>query len=193
MMTEKEKMLAGEPYDARDEELLNTYHRAKDLLEAYTQTNSRDGEKKFEILTKLFGYAGKGLWIEKPFFCDYGENISIDENTFVNYNCVFLDDNKITIGRNVLIAPNVQIYTASHPLRAEERINEGDPSQAPYKTFTKPVTIGDNVWIGGSAVILPGVTIGDNAVIGAGSVVTKSIPSNCVAVGNPCRVVQENL
>lgn len=193
-MTEKEKMLAGQPYNSRDQELLDTYHKAKALSDEYNATTSHEGEKKAKILSQLLGGFGEKVWIEKPFFCDYGENISIGDNTFINYNCVFLDNNKIQIGKNGLIGPHVQIYTAAHPVRASERINHSnDESQAPYKTFTKPVIIGDNVWIGGNAVILPGVTIGSNVVIGAGSVVTKSIPADCVAVGNPCRIVREGL
>ncbi|QBA64014.1 sugar O-acetyltransferase [Muriicola soli] len=122
-----------------------------------------------------------------PFYCDYGENISIGANTFVNTNCIFLDNNKITIGKNGLLAPYVQIYTAIHPLIASERIvGEGDETR--YLTSTKPVSIGDNVWIGGNTVIFPGVTIGDNVTIGAGSVVTKNIPDQVLAFGNPCEI-----
>nr|WP_313779654.1 sugar O-acetyltransferase [Allomuricauda onchidii] len=140
-----------------------------------------------QILTELFDYKGDGVWIESPFFCDYGENISIGENTFVNTNCMFLDNNKIIIGKNGLIAPYVQIYTTDHPLKVSERII-GNGNQTRYLTSTKPVKIGDNVWIGGNSVIFPGVTIGNNVTIGAGSVVTKNIPDNVLAFGNPCKV-----
>jgi maltose O-acetyltransferase len=186
-MTEKEKMLNGNYYDSRDSELLRMYHNAKKLLKTYNNLDTKLFEEREQILTDLFEFKGKGVWVEAPFFCDYGENISIGENTFVNINCMFLDNNKITIGRNGLIAPYVQIYTAIHPLKASERIiMEKDKSR--YLTSTKPVKIGDNVWIGGNSVIFPGVTIGNNVTIGAGSVVTKDIPNNVLAFGNPCIV-----
>lgn len=143
----------------------------------------------------MLGSRGKNLWITAPFYVDYGVNIHFGNNCEVNMNCTFLDDNRITIGDNALIAPNVQIYTAFHPTNAKDRFGEprADGSFAFCKTQTAPVTIGDNVWIGGGAIILPGVTIGDNVVIGAGSVVTKDIPSDSVACGNPCRVVRKNI
>nr|BFF40230.1 hypothetical protein BACY1_20350 [Tenacibaculum mesophilum] len=121
------------------------------------------------------------------FFCDYGENISIGENTFINTNCMFLDNNKITIGKNCLIAPYVQIYTATHPIKASDRIINSN-NTTHYLTSTKPVTIGDNVWIGGNSIIFPGVSIGNNVTIGAGSTVTKNIPSDVLAFGNPCEI-----
>ncbi|TAH20386.1 MAG: sugar O-acetyltransferase [Cytophagales bacterium] len=188
--TEKQKMLAGEVYDPRDAELLQMYHKARKLILAYNTLDSTDTQRRNQILSDLLGYVANGVWIETPFFCDYGENIFIGENTFVNTNCMFLDDNKITIGKNGLIAPYVQIYTASHPLKAAERINSTGQG-APYKTLTMPVVIGDNVWIGGNTVIMPGVTIGDNVTIGAGSVVTKNIPDNVLSFGNPCKVVKQ--
>ena len=188
-MTEKEKMLRGEFYNSRDPELLEIYHRARKLLKAYNNLDSELSAEREAILQELFAFSGSGVWIEAPFFCDYGENISIGENTFINTNCMLLDNNKITIGKNGLIAPYVQIYTASHPLQASERIVELDNKPA-YLTYAKPVTIGDNVWIGGNSIILPGVTIGDNVTIGAGSVVTKDIPANVLASGNPCKVIR---
>ena len=190
-MTEREKMLAGELYDCSDPELLAQWHRAKDLVRAYNQTASEALEEKDRILTALLGKRGANLWITPPFFVDYGVNIFFGE---VNMNCTFLDDNRIVIGDNALIAPNVQIYTAFHPTRAADRFGEArqDGSFAFCKTQTAPVVIGDNVWIGGGAIILPGVTIGNNVVIGAGSVVTKDIPSDKVAIGSPCRLVREN-
>ncbi|SHJ31137.1 maltose O-acetyltransferase [Clostridium cavendishii DSM 21758] len=188
-MTEKEKMIAGDFYNTRDGELIEMYHKARKLIDDFNKTTSYEMDEKQSILKKLLGSIENGVWIEKPFYCDYGENISIGENTFINFNCTFLDCNKITVGENVLIGPNVQIYTASHPLRPMERINKDiSNGEAPYKTFSRPVKIGNNVWIGGNVTILPGVEIGDNSVIGASSVVTKSIPSNSIAYGNPCRV-----
>jgi len=186
-MTEREKMLLGQSYNSRDPELIAMYHKARKLLKAYNLLDSELLQERERILTELFEKVEKGVWIEAPFFCDYGANISIGENTFVNTNCMFIDNNKIRIGKNGLIAPYVQIYTASHPLKASERIIETSDSTR-YLTKTKPVTIGDNVWVGGNSVIFPGVTIGDNVTIGAGSVVTKDIPNDVLAFGNPCEV-----
>ncbi len=183
-------MLNGEYYDSRDPELLKLYHKARKLLKAYNNLDSESTQEREQILNALFEFKGSGVWIETPFFCDYGENISIGENTFVNTNCMFLDNNKITVGKNGLIAPYVQIYTATHPLKASERIIEKE-NRSRYLTSTKPVNIGDNVWIGGNSVIFPGVTIGNNVTIGAGSVVTKNIPDNVLAFGNPCEVKRE--
>lgn len=178
-------MLRGDPYNSRDPELLAMYHRVRKLLQRYNLLDSEMLEERDCLLSDILGYKGAGVWIESPFFCDYGANISIGENTFVNTNCTFLDNNTIEIGSNGLIAPNVQIYTASHPLKASERIiREGDESR--YLTSARPVKIGDNVWIGGNTVIFPGVTIGDNVTIGAGSVVTGDLPDNVLAFGNPC-------
>ncbi|MGL4510417.1 sugar O-acetyltransferase [Cetobacterium sp.] len=192
MMTEREKMLAGLLYDCGDSELLAQWHKAKDLIRSYNQIDSSNLEEKNAILTELLGGKGKNLWITAPFFVDYGNNIYFGNNCEVNMNCTFLDDNKIIIGDNVLIAPNVQIYTAFHPLNAIDRFGEikEDGTFEFCKTQTAPVTIGDNVWIGGGVIILPGVTIGNNVVIGAGSVVTKDIPSNFLAFGNPCKVIK---
>ncbi|HSH51521.1 MAG TPA: sugar O-acetyltransferase [Bacteroidales bacterium] len=189
-MTEKEKMLNGDYYDSRDSELIKIYHKARKLLKEYNNLDSELTQERERILNDLFEFKGTGVWIEAPFFCDYGENISIGENTFVNTNCIFLDNNKITIGKNGLIAPYVQIYTTIHPLKASERII-GIGSKSRYLTSSKPVSIGDNIWIGGSSVIFPGVTIGNNVTIGAGSVVTKDIPENVLAFGNPCEVRKE--
>ena len=178
-MSEREKMINGEYYNARDPELMGIAIKARLLMDQFNLSQPDESERKAEILSELLEFKGENVWIEKPFFCDYGQNISIGKNTFINFNCTILDTNKVKIGENVLIAPNVQIYAATHPLKATERINlQHGQNEAPYQTLTKPVT-------------LPGVTIGDNAVIGAGSVVTKSIPENSLAVGNPCRVVKE--
>ncbi len=180
-------MLNGDYYDSRDSELIMMYHNARKLLKAYNNLDSELIQERDRILNELFEFKGSGVWIETPFFCDYGENIRIGDNTFVNTNCMFLDNNKIIIGKNGLIAPYVQIYTASHPVKASERIFENE-NRSRYLTSTKPVSIGDNAWIGGNSVIFPGVTIGDNVTIGAGSVVTKDIPDNVLAFGNPCQV-----
>lgn len=194
-MTEREKMLAGELYDCGDEELITQWHKAKNLVRDYNNTDSENLESKDKILTELLGGRGSNLWITSPFFVDYGNNIYFGKNCEVNMNCTFLDDNKIIIGDNALIAPNVQIYTAFHPTNAKDRFGEmkKDGSFEFCKTQTAPVHIGNNVWIGGGAIIMPGVTIGDNVVIGAGSVVTKDIPSNKIAYGNPCRVIRDNI
>ncbi|MGO0883004.1 sugar O-acetyltransferase [Clostridioides difficile] len=192
-MTEREKMLAGELYDCGDTELLCQWHKAKDLTKEYNNLKSDDNINKGRILTELLGGKGKNIWITAPFYVDYGNNIYFGNNCEVNMNCTFLDDNEIIIGDNALIAPNVQIYTAFHPTNAKDRFEERtDDGFSFCKTITAPVKIGNDVWIGGGSIILPGVTIGDNVTIGAGSVVTKSIPSNTIAYGNPCRVVKAN-
>ncbi|WP_186757203.1 sugar O-acetyltransferase [Echinicola salinicaeni] len=192
-MTEKEKMLGGQIYNTLDPQLIEQYHKARRLIKDYNLLDSEDMVKREAILNALLGEKGEKVWIEAPFFCDYGEHIHIGENTFVNMNCTFLDDNIIRIGKNGLIAPGVQIYTASHPIKASERIRrpgEQASDEPIYRTSSKPVTIGDNVWIGGNVCIMPGVNIGDNVTIGAGAVVTKDIPDNVLAYGNPCRVIK---
>ena len=193
-MTEREKMLAGRLYDCGDPELLAQWHRAKDLVRDYNAADSADLETKEAILSQLLGGRGKNVWITPPFYVDYGVNIFLGNNCEINMNCVFLDDNRIVIGDNALIAPNVQIYTAFHPFHPADRFGPSreDGSFAFCKTQTAPVIIGDNAWIGGGVLLMPGVTVGDNVVIGAGSVVTKDIPSNTIAYGNPCRAVREN-
>ena len=192
-MTEKEKMLAGELYDCGDAELLALWHRAKDLARDYNLTNSSDTKRKSELLNELLGKVGNQLWITPPFHVDYGCNIYFGNNCEVNMNCTFLDDNKIIIGDNVLIAPNVQIYTAYHPTHYLDRFTISENETFNFcKTHTAPVITGKNIWIGGGTIILPGVTIGDNTVIGAGSVVTKDIPADTIAYGNPCKVHKAN-
>ncbi|WKX76422.1 sugar O-acetyltransferase [Zobellia laminariae] len=188
-MTEKEKMINGEVYDSRDAELLKMYHRARKILQAYNTLDSELLEERERLLNQLLAQKAAGIWIEAPFFCDYGSNISIGENTFVNTNCMFIDNNTITIGKNGLIALFVQIYTATHPIKATDRIIE-EKNASRYLTHTKPVVIGDNAWIGGNTVIFPGVTIGNNVTIGAGSVVTKDLPNDVLAYGNPCKVIK---
>lgn len=194
-MTEREKMLLGELYDCGDAELLTQWHKAKKLIRDFNQIDSENLDKKKIILNELLGGSGKNLWITAPFYVDYGNNIYFGNNCEVNMNCTFLDDNKIVIGDNALIAPNVQIYTAFHPTNSKNRFGEKkeDGSFEFCKTQTAPVVIGNDVWIGGGAIIMPGVTIGDNVVIGAGSVVTRDIPSNKIAYGNPCRVIRDNI
>ena len=190
-MTEREKMLAGELYDCGDKELLDRWHLAKNLVREYNNMQSENLENKNKILKRLLGKIEENVWITPPFYVDYGNNIYIGNNTEINMNCTFLDDNKIIIGKNGLIAPNVQIYTAYHPLLPEERLKDKKTGSTCYfNTCADPVTIKDGVWIGGGAKNISGVTIGKNSIIGAGSVVNKSIPDNCVAVGNPCRVIK---
>lgn len=191
--TEREKMLAGEPYDCGDPALIARWHQAKDLLRHYAQIDTRDRAALTAVLEQLLGSQGGNVWIVAPFFCDYGDNIHIGANTEINANCVFLDCNRITLGANGLIGPAVQIYTAFHPLRAAERLQQQghDDNQMLFcKTQALPVTIGDNVWIGGGSIIMPGVTIGDNVTVGAGSLVTRDIPANTLAMGSPARVVR---
>lgn len=183
-MTEREKMLACVMYNAGDEELREARMRAKLLCRKFNDLMPDEREKRVETIKELLGKTGERVWIEQPFMCDYGEFIEVGEDFYANYNLVILDCARVRIGSNVFIAPNVGIYTAAHPIVAEQRNIHGFE-------FAKEVTIGDNVWIGGGVQICPGVTIGDNTVIGAGSVVTKDIPSNVVAAGNPCRVLRE--
>lgn len=182
-MTEKEKAAKGLLYDANfDKELLQAREDAKEVLYEYNLLRPSQKEEKKALLKSFLGKVGKEYIFEPPFYCDYGYNIEIGENFFANMNFIILDGAKVTIGDNVFIAPNVGIYTAGHPFDVEQRVNGLE--------YAYPVTIGNNVWIGGHVAILPGVTIGDNTVIGAGSIVTKDIPSNVLAVGNPCRVIR---
>lgn len=181
-MTEKEKMLKGDAYIASDLELVKDRQQARILTRLYNQTIETDDYTKTEILKKLLGSTGENVYIEPSFKCDYGYNIHLGENFYANFDCIMLDVCEIKIGKNAMLAPNVQIYTAYHPIDPKLRISGIE--------YGSPVTIGDNVWIGGGAIINPGVNIGDNVVIGSGSVVTKDIPSNCVAVGNPCKIIK---
>jgi len=173
-------MLVGGMYNPNDPELVNDRLTARRLLYDYNHSHPDEAEKRKQLLATLF-HSEVTAYIEPNFQCDYGYNISFGENFYANFNCVLLDVCRIIFGKNAFLAPNVQIYTATHPTNAQERIAG--------REFGKPISIGDNVWLGGSSVILPGVTIGHNVVIGAGSVVTKNIPDNAVAVGNPCRVI----
>ena len=173
-MTEKEKMLNGELYCANCEELIKERKNAKEICYKYNKLKPSEENKRIETLKKILGKTKESFLIEQPFICDYGYNIEIGENFYSNHNLTILDGNKYQFGDNVLIAPNCGFYTAGHPLYAETR-NQG-------LEYAKPIKVGNNVWIGGNVVVLPGVTIGDNVVIGAGSVVTKDIPSNVIAV-----------
>lgn len=191
-MTEKEKMLAGELYDWGDPGLMEIWTSGKNLMQRFNSLSYSQREEQMEILDELLGERGENTQITAPFYIDYGKFIKLGDNCEINMNCVFLDCNYITIGDNVLIAPGVHIYTVFHPVSAKDRFYVSAKADAPLAiSKTAPVTIGDNVWIGGGSIILPGVTIGNNVTIGAGSVVTKSIPDNVLAYGNPCRVVRE--
>lgn len=182
MKTEKEKMLAGELYDPLEPELSRERDRCRDLCLLLNATREDQKQERQSILTELFGRE-TDAWVQPPFFCDYGTNISMGTKVFFNFNCVVLDCARVTIGDNVLFAPSVQIYTATHPINAVERRK--------WLESAKPITIGSDVWVGGGAIICPGVTIGDRTVIGAGSVVTRDIPPDVMAAGNPARVIRE--
>jgi maltose O-acetyltransferase len=182
MKPEKEKIIDGEPYLLGDLELKKDRRKAKNLLHRLNVTEYRVTKNARLILEELLPNAGANLYIEPPFFCDYGYNILCGDNVFFNVNCVVLDENKVTIGSHVLFGPGVQLYTASHPLESQMRRTH---------KVSKPITIGDDCWIGGNAIICPGVTIGNGCVIGAGSVVTKDIPDYSMAVGNPAKVIKK--
>ena len=182
MRTEKEKMLAGELYDALDPQLRRERRHARLLLKALNDTRDDQVEERARLIKELIPSAGAGVWIEPPFYCDYGSNITIGDDVFMNFNCIVLDVAAVQIGSRVLLGPAVQIYAATHPLRAVERRMGLEAGRA--------IGIGDDVWIGGGAIICPGVTIGNRSVIGAGSVVTKDLPDDVFAVGNPCRVLK---
>jgi len=181
-MTEKDKMLAGELYFSSDKELTKERLHARKETFAFNQTAPAAVKERMHIIRSLFGKTDGGFLIEPPFHCDYGYNIHIGKFFYSNFNLVILDCAKVSIGDNVFFGPNVSLFTATHPISAEIR-NKG-LEQA------HPITIGNSVWIGGNVVINPGISIGDNTIIGSGSVVTKSIPENCIAVGNPCRVIR---
>jgi maltose O-acetyltransferase len=181
-MTEQEKMLAGELYDALDPALVAARERCRDLCWDLNASRDRDAGQRREILRSLFGKGGDTAWLQPPFFCDYGSNIHLGERVFFNFNCVVLDVCPVIIGDYSQFGPAVQIYTPLHPLDAALRRKQ---------EYGKPVTIGSDVWVGGGAIICPGVTIGSKTVIGAGSVVTRDVPDGVFAAGNPCRVVKE--
>ncbi len=182
MTTERQKLLAGELYDPMDPELVAARAHARDLCQALNATREAEQEERRRILCELFGAGGDSVWMQPPFFCDYGSNIELGERVFFNFNCVVLDVCQVSIGSFTLFGPAVQVYTPMHPFNAELHRRE---------EFGKPVEIGSDVWVGGGAIILPGVRIGSRAVIGAGSVVTRNVPEGVFAAGNPCRVIRE--
>ncbi len=183
MKSEKEKMLNGELYNAADTELAKERLNARRLTRLYNQTLETEIDKRTELLKQLFGSTGTNLYIEPTFRCDYGYNIHIGNNFYANFDCIFLDVCKIQIGNNCYIAPGVHIYTATHPTNPTERISGAE--------YGMPVSIGDNVWIGGRAVINPGVKIGNNAVIASGAVVTRDVPDNVIVGENPSKVIKQ--
>ncbi|MEQ9308798.1 MAG: sugar O-acetyltransferase [Balneolaceae bacterium] len=183
MLTEKEKMCSSKPFKAFEKKLSEERANAKELLFEFNTAKPKAFSKKNELLKKLVGKAPKSFYIEPPLYCDYGYNIEIGNKFYANTNLTILDCAKVVIGNHVFIGPNVGIYAVSHPIHYEHRNK--------YFEIAHPITIGDNVWIGGSVVINPGITIGNNSVIGSGSVVTKNIPENVVAAGNPCKVIRE--
>ncbi len=183
-LSEREKMLAGEPYDASDPELLAGRIRARRLTQQLSLLDPADDEARAHVLADLLGELGEGSWVEAPFHCDYGTQICVGARVFINMSCVFLDAAAITIGDEVQLGPGVQLLTSDHPRDAESRVSGLETAL--------PISIGPRAWLGGGVIVLPGVEIGRDAVIGAGSVVTRSIPSGVVAVGNPCRVVSRS-
>ena len=175
-------MLAGEMYDPLDLQLITERLQARLLLKELNDTREDETEKRITILQQLLPNSGEGLWLQPPFYCDYGYNLILSENVFFNFNCVVLDVSTIIIGSRTMFGPAVQIYSATHPLNHIERSSG--------KEYAKPILIGEDVWVGGGAVICPGVSIGHRSVIGAGSVVTKNIPDDVFAAGNPCKVIR---
>jgi maltose O-acetyltransferase len=182
MTSERQKMLAGELYDPLDPELVAARERARDLCRALNATREGEQEERRRIVRELLGGGGDSVWMQPPFYCDYGSHIELGERVFFNFNCVVLDVCPVRIGSFTLFGPGVQILTPLHPFNAELRRRQ---------EFGKPIAIGSDVWVGGGAIILPGVRIGSRAVIGAGSVVTRDIPDDVFAAGNPCRVIRQ--
>ncbi len=181
-MTEREKMLAGELYRPEDPELVKLHLRSRKLFGKYNKIKPEKVKKLNKLIKKILGKTGDNVRVAPPFYCDYGCNITVGENFFANYGCVMLDVNKITIGKNCMLAPCVKLFSATHPVRAEERYNGVE--------LGLPITIGDNCWIGGNSVINPGVSLGNNVVVGSGSVVTKSFGDNVVIAGNPAKIIR---
>lgn len=182
-MTEKEKMLGGKLYQAGDPELLKERLRARKLLQKFNHSDPEDSSFRKEILRNLFGKIGENFWVEPPFFCDYGSNISVGDDVFFNFNCVILDVVRVTFGDRVLVAPHVQFYPATHPIDSKTR--------GELWEYGKEIHVGSDVWIGGGSIICPGVKIGNRSIIGAGSVVTKDVPEGVIVAGNPARVIRE--
>lgn len=183
MKTEKDKMLNGELYNALDAQLSDERLKARLLLKELNDSSEDQVVEREKIVKTLLPNSGTDVWIQPPFYCDYGYNIVLGDKVFFNFNCVILDVMKVSIGSRTLFGPNVQIYTATHPVNYKER--------ATGLEYAKPISIGEDVWVGGSTIICPGVTIGSRTVIGAGSVVTKDIPAGVIAAGNPCRVIRK--
>ena len=181
-MTEREKMLASQLYDPLDAELVAGRKRARDLCWDLNATRDQDEQLRRQIMQSLFAAGGESVWLQPPFYCDYGANIYLGERVFFNFNCIVLDVCEVRIGNFTLFGPAVQIYTATHPMNAALRRTQESG---------KPITIGDDVWVGGGAMLCPGITIGSRSVIGAGSVVTRDIPAGVFAAGNPCRVIRD--
>lgn len=179
--SEKDKMLAGELYRASDPELVHERRRCRSLLQAFN--TQPDEEQRLALLGELLGRIGGGTYIQPPFACDYGYNVSVGDNAFVNFNAVILDCAPVTIGDGTQIGPGVQLLAADHPRDAQTRRG--------LLELARPISIGSNVWLGAAAIVLPGVSVGADSIIGAGSVVTRDIPSDVLAVGNPCRVVRK--
>ena len=182
-MTEREKMLAGEPYRASDPELVLARAQARALAARFHATKQDEAEGRRALLEQLLGAVGDEAWIEPPFHCDYGTNILIGERAFLNFGCIVLDCAPVEIGPLAMLGPGVQLCAATHPVEPEER--------ASGLEYALPIVLGRNVWVGAGAIVGPGVTIGDDAVVGAGSVVLRDVPGRCVAAGNPCRVLRE--
>ena len=182
-MTEWERLQQGLIYNDFDEDLFERRVAAKKLFKAYNKTNDDEGELRNKILQQLFKQIRKNVWIEPDFKCEFGKNITIEDDVYINFGCIILDCAEVTIGSHTLFGPNIGLYPVNHSTDAQERINGG--------CYGKPIHIGKNVWLGGDVKVLAGVTIGDNTIIGTGSIVTKDIPSNVIAVGNPCKVIRE--
>lgn len=182
MKTEKQKMLSGELYRANDSELVADKKRCRDAMHRFNQSVPETEQWK-TALQDLLPNAHDSLYVEPPFYCDYGLHVSIGENVFMNFNCTILDVAPVTIGHRVMMANNVQLLTATHPLDVQRRVHD-------LVEYGLPITIGDNVWLGGSVIVLPGVTVGKNSIVGAGSVVTKDVPENVIVAGNPARIVR---
>ena len=181
MPTERDRMLAGELYDPGDSALVAARHRARSLCKALNATDEADAEGRRAVCRELLGTGGDTVRMQPPFYCDYGANIHLGQRVFINFNCVVLDVAEVRVGDFTLFGPSVQIYTATHPM---------DPVPRRTREFAKPITIGQDVWVGGAAIVCPGVTIGSRSVIGAGSVVTRDVPEGVLAAGNPCRVIR---
>ena len=182
-MTHWEKLLNGNIYNDFDDDLFQRRIEAKKLFRSYNKTEDDEVEKRLFIMKNLFKSVGSNVWIEPDFKCEFGKNIVIEDNVYINFGCVILDCAEVKIGKNTLLGPNIGLYAVNHATDAEERIKGG--------CYGKPIQIGENVWLGGDVKILAGVTVGNNAIIGAGSIVTKDIPANVIAAGNPCRVIRE--